>query len=185
MLKHLMMTACTLLLSGQLLAADKPHVLLTTSLGEIELELDDAKAPVTVANFLAYVDKGFYSGTIFHRVIPGFMIQGGGLTPQGKTKQTTHPIPNESSNGLKNLRGTVAMARTNNPDSATAQFFINHKDNDFLDHKPGSSGYAVFGKVVRGMEVVELIAKTPTSDRGSMQNVPITTVLIESAQRLQ
>ena len=184
MLKHLMMTACTLLLSGQLLAADKPHVLLTTSLGEIELELDDAKAPVTVANFLGYVDAGYYNGTVFHRVIPNFMIQGGGFTADMQQKETRAPIQNEAGNGLANERGSIAMARTNDPDSATSQFFINHKDNDFLNHGGRDFGYAVFGKVVRGMDVVDRIAKVRTGNRGMHQNVPVEPVLILSAKKL-
>ena len=184
MLKHLMMTACTLLLSGQLLAADKPHVLLTTSLGEIELELDDAKAPVTVANFLGYVDAGYYNGTVVHRVIPNFMIQGGGFTADMQQKETRAPIQNEAGNGLANERGSIAMARTNDPDSATSQFFINHKDNDFLNHGGRDFGYAVFGKVVRGMDVVDRIAKVRTGNRGMHQNVPVEPVLILSAKKL-
>lgn len=184
MLKHLMMTACTLLLSGQLLAADKPHVLLTTSLGEIELELDDAKAPVTVANFLGYVDAGYYNGTVFHRVIPNFMIQGGGFTADMQQKETRAPIQNEADNGLTNERGSIAMARTNDPDSATSQFFINHKDNDFLNRSSSGAGYAVFGKVVRGLDVLDKIAQVPTGNRGMHQNVPREPVLIQAASRL-
>lgn len=184
MLKHLMMTACTLLLSGQLLAADKPHVLLTTSLGEIELELDDAKAPVTVANFLGYVDAGYYNGTVFHRVIPNFMIQGGGFTADMQQKETRAPIQNEADNGLTNERGSIAMARTNDPDSATSQFFINHKDNDFLNRSGSGAGYAVFGKVVRGLDVLDKIAQVPTGNRGMHQNVPREPVLIQAASRL-
>lgn len=184
MLKHLMMTACTLLLSGQLLAAEKPHVLLTTSMGEIELELDDAKAPVTVANFLGYVDAGYYNGTVFHRVIPNFMIQGGGFTADMQQKETRAPIKNEADNGLANERGSIAMARTNDPDSATSQFFINHKDNDFLNHSGSSAGYAVFGKVVRGLDVLDKIAQVPTGNRGMHQNVPREPVLIQAASRL-
>ncbi len=184
MLKHLMMTACTLLLGGQLLAADKPHVLLTTSLGEIELELDDTKAPVTVANFLGYVDAGYYNGTVFHRVIPNFMIQGGGFTADMQQKETRAPIQNEAGNGLANERGSIAMARTNDPDSATSQFFINHKDNDFLNRSGSSAGYAVFGKVVRGLDVLDKIAQVPTGNRGMHQNVPNEPVLIQTASRL-
>lgn len=183
MLKHLMMTACTLLLSGQLLAADKPHVLLTTSLGEIELELDDAKAPVTVANFLGYVDAGYYNGTVFHRVIPNFMIQGGGFAAGMEQKSTRPPIRNEATNGLENLRGTLAMARTNDIHSATAQFFINLVDNDFLNHSPGNYGYAVFGRVTSGMEVIDAIAAVPTTRRRGHGDVPVDEVVVLSVTR--
>jgi peptidyl-prolyl cis-trans isomerase B (cyclophilin B) len=163
----------------------KPVVTLTTSLGAIELELDAEKAPVTVANFLAYVDAGHFDGTIFHRVIPGFMIQGGGFTGDMTQKPTKAPIKNEATNGLQNARGTVAMARTNVVDSATAQFFINLKDNDFLNHTgPGQGyGYAVFGRVTKGMDVVDKIAAVPTGSKGGHQDVPKTNVVIESAKR--
>ncbi len=166
------------------------RVLLETSEGDIVLELDKTAAPVTVVNFLRYVNEGFYNGTVFHRVMPGFMIQGGGLTPE-MTKKTTHsPIINEASNGLKNTRGTIAMAREPMPDSATSQFFINHGDNAGLDY--GSprdpNGYAVFGKVIKGMDVVDAIAAGATVAR-SVQNpeksLPVKPVLIKKATVLQ
>ena len=138
MLKRIALAACSVLLAGNLFAAENPRVLLTTSLGEIELELEAEKAPISVENFIAYVDSGFYDGTVFHRVIPGFMIQGGGFGEGLNQKPTKAPIKNEADNGLHNVRGTVAMARTQNVNSATSQFFINHRDNDFLD--PGSRG---------------------------------------------
>ncbi|WP_336315850.1 peptidylprolyl isomerase [Stutzerimonas stutzeri] len=184
MLKRIALTACSVLLAGNLLAAENPRVLLTTSLGEIELELEAEKAPVSVENFLGYVDSGFYDGTVFHRVIPGFMIQGGGFGEGLNQKPTKAPIKNEADNGLHNVRGTVAMARTQNVNSATSQFFINHRDNDFLDHGSRDFGYAVFGKVVRGMEVVDQIAQVPTGNRAMMQNVPLTPVKIITAKKL-
>ena len=165
--------------------AETPRVMLKTSMGDITLSLDADKAPQTVANFLAYVDAGFYDGTIFHRVIPGFMIQGGGLAPDMQKKPTREPIENEAKNGLKNLRGSIAMARTGDPHSATAQFFINHKDNANLDFPSFDGwGYAVFGEVTAGMEVVDAIAAVPTTAVGGRQDVPRETVLIESASRL-
>ncbi len=184
MFKRLLLAACSLLMAGHLLAADNPHVLLSTSLGEIEIELAADKAPVSVENFLGYVDAGFYDGTVFHRVIPGFMVQGGGFTEDMRQKDTRAPIRNEADNGLHNVRGTLAMARTQAKDSATAQFFINHRDNAFLDHGSRDFGYAVFGKVVRGMDVVDRIAQVPTGNRGMHQNVPSTPVTILSAKRL-
>ncbi|PAU64127.1 peptidylprolyl isomerase A [Pseudomonas sp. PIC25] len=184
MLKKLVLAACSLLFAANLLAAEKPHVLLTTSVGEIEIELEAEKAPVSVKNFLAYVDSGFYNGTIFHRVIPGFMIQGGGFDADMQQKDTQAPIKNEADNGLHNVRGTLAMARTQAVNSATSQFFINHQDNAFLDHGSRDFGYAVFGKVVRGMEVVDQIAQVPTGNRGMFQNVPRQPVVILSAKRL-
>jgi peptidyl-prolyl cis-trans isomerase A (cyclophilin A) len=164
-------------------AAWAQKVRLDTSLGEIVIELDAAKAPKSVANFLEYVKAGHYDGTIFHRVIPDFMIQGGGMNADMKEKPTRAPIPLESKNGLANQRGSVAMARTNNPDSATAQFFINLKDNAFLDsaNSRDGNGYAVFGKVVAGMDVVDRIWAVPTANKGPYQNVPVTPVLIRKA----
>ncbi|MEX8517923.1 MAG: peptidylprolyl isomerase [Leptothrix sp. (in: b-proteobacteria)] len=156
-------------------------VKLETSAGDIVVELDAAKAPKTVANFVQYVKDGHYDGTIFHRVIGNFMIQGGGMTDNLHEKPTRAPIPLESRNGLSNARGTLAMARTNAPDSATAQFFINVKDNPFLDASNGSAGYAVFGKVVAGMDVVDKIKTVPTGNRGMHQNVPLEPVLIKKA----
>ena len=184
MLKRLLLATGTLLLSGQLLAADAPRVLLTTSLGEIEVELEAEKAPVSVDNFLGYVESGHYDGTIFHRVIPGFMVQGGGFTDDLTQKPTRAPIRNEADNGLHNVRGTLAMARTAVRDSATSQFFINHRDNAFLDHGARDFGYAVFGKVVRGMDVVDQIAQVPTGRQGMMTDVPREPVRILSAKKL-
>ncbi len=166
--------------------AAAPRVVLSTSEGDITLELNAAKAPKTVENFLDYVKRGHYDGTIFHRVIDGFMIQGGGFTPDMKQKPTRAPIPLESKNGLKNERGTIAMARTSVPDSATAQFFINVVDNANLDYpKPDGNGYAVFGKVVAGMDVVDKIRAVPTTSAGGHQNVPAKPVLIRSARIVQ
>jgi peptidyl-prolyl cis-trans isomerase A (cyclophilin A) len=159
-------------------------VLFETSLGSFTLELDAAKAPVTVENFLSYVDDGFFDGLIFHRVIPGFMIQGGGFAPDMSQKKNRAPIKNEATNGLKNLRGTIAMARTNDINSATAQFFINLKDNEFLDNAPGNHGYAVFGKVVAGIDTIDRIAKEKTSRRKGHDDVPVTDVVITSAKRV-
>ncbi|MDX2353373.1 peptidylprolyl isomerase [Stutzerimonas xanthomarina] len=183
-MKRLVLAACSLLLAGNLLAAENPHVLLNTSMGEIEIELEAEKAPVSVKNFLEYVESGYYDGTVFHRVIPGFMIQGGGFNEGLSQKKTRAPIKNEADNGLHNVRGTLAMARTQNVDSATSQFFINHRDNDFLDHGTRDFGYAVFAKVVRGMDVVDQIAQVPTGNRSMMQNVPLTPVKIVSAKKL-
>ena len=160
-------------------------VKMTTSLGAFVIELDNAKAPVSAANFIDYVKSGFYDGTIFHRVIPGFMAQGGGFDTSFNQKATNAPIKNEADNGLKNDRGTIAMARTNDPHSATAQFFINYKDNGFLNHtspSPSGWGYAVFGKVVEGMEVVDEMAKQPTGNKGMHQDVPQTDIVIEKAE---
>ncbi len=165
-----------------------PQVRLRTSKGEITLELDAARAPETVANFLAYVDDGFYAGTVFHRVIDGFMIQGGGLDADLAPKPGGRPaIRNEADNGLSNLRGTIAMARTSDPHSATSQFFINVSDNDFLDHSgknPQGWGYCVFGRVIEGMETVDAIRQVATGNRGMHQDVPVETILIEEAERL-
>ncbi|MDT4290641.1 peptidylprolyl isomerase [Methylomonas sp. MO1] len=163
-------------------------VKLTTSLGDVVIQLEDEKAPVSAANFLAYVKQGFYSGTIFHRVIPGFMAQGGGFDSSFKQKETNAPIKNEADNGLKNKRGTLAMARTNDPHSATAQFFINYKDNSFLDHtspSPSGWGYAVFGEVVEGMDVVDAMAKQATGNRGPHQDVPKTDIVIDKAEVIE
>jgi peptidyl-prolyl cis-trans isomerase A (cyclophilin A) len=158
-------------------------VRLATSQGDIVVELDAAKAPKTVENFLAYVKAGHYDGTVFHRVIPSFMIQGGGMDAAMKEKPTRAPIALESRNGLNNVRGTIAMARTMDPNSATAQFFINTKDNAFLDpaNSRDGNGYAVFGKVVDGMDVVDKIRAVPTSSRGMHQDVPVEPVLIKKA----
>lgn len=157
-------------------------VKLQTSMGNIILELNAQAAPVTVKNFLQYVEDGFYDGTIFHRVIPGFMIQGGGFTEQMEKKDTREPIVNEASNGLGNERGTIAMARQNDPDTATCQFFINHANNRPLNYvENGNPGYAVFGKVIEGMDTVDAIASTKTTTRKGYQNVPDRPILIKSA----
>lgn len=158
---------------------------LNTNFGTITLELYPDKAPITVENFINYVKSGFYDGTIFHRVINGFMIQGGGMEPGMKEKSTNAPIKNEADNGLSNERGTIAMARTMEPHSASAQFFINVKDNAFLDHRspsPDGWGYAVFGRVVDGMDVVDKIKEVPTGNSGFHQDVPVDDVILESAE---
>jgi peptidyl-prolyl cis-trans isomerase B (cyclophilin B) len=163
---------------------DKVMVEITTSKGVIELELDAKNAPITVANFLEYVKSGHYDGTIFHRVIPGFVIQGGGLKSGMAEKATGTPIENEADNGLKNLTGAICMARTNEPHSATSQFFINLKDNSFLDHTEKSAtgwGYAVFGRVTSGMDVVEAIAAVPTGNAGNHSDVPLEDIVLEKA----
>ena len=158
-------------------------VLLTTNHGQLTIELDADKAPKTVENFLAYVESGHYDGTIFHRVIDGFMIQGGGFGPGMKEKETGEPIENEAANGLGNEQYTIAMARTNDPHSATAQFFINVKDNDFLDYAgPGNWGYCVFGRVTAGTEVVDEIRKVATGRKGFHDDVPLEDVIIEKAE---
>ncbi len=158
-------------------------VILTTTHGDITIELFEDDAPITVENFLAYVDEGFFDGTIFHRVIPGFMIQGGGLTEGLQQKPTRSPIKNEADNERTNLRGTLTMARTQVVDSATVQFFINLSDNTVLDHGARDFGYAVFGQVTDGMDVVDKIAAVPTGHRGMHGDVPTETVFIESARR--
>ncbi len=176
-----------LLAAGAGAAPGDPRVRLETSAGPITLELSATRAPATVRNFLSYVKAGFYDGTIFHRVIPGFMIQGGGFTPAMRQKPTQAPIRNESDNGLGNTRGSIAMARTNDPHSATAQFFINLVDNPFLDHGAqgaGAWGYAVFGKVAEGMGAVDEISGVKTGASGTYRDVPLTPVVIESARVL-
>ncbi|MCB1764193.1 MAG: peptidyl-prolyl cis-trans isomerase [Gammaproteobacteria bacterium] len=166
-------------------AAETVSVAMKTSLGDLELELYPDQAPETVANFLRYVDEGFYNGTIFHRVISGFMIQGGGFTADLERKSTHDPVRNEAQNGLKNVRGSIAMARTSMPHSATSQFFINHVDNENLDHPSFDGwGYAVFGRVSKGMETVDKIADVYTSTRNGMGNVPEQTVTIASVSRI-
>jgi cyclophilin family peptidyl-prolyl cis-trans isomerase len=165
--------------------AKNPVVVMSTSMGDIRLELNVDKAPITTKNFLDYVNEGHFDGLIFHRVIPGFMIQGGGFDPAMSQKKSKSPIKNEASNGLKNVTGSIAMARTNVVDSATAQFFINVKDNDFLNHKntsPDGYGYAVFGQVIEGMDVVHNIEKVKTGNRGMHQDVPVQTVVINSVK---
>ncbi|MCH7557313.1 MAG: peptidyl-prolyl cis-trans isomerase [Planctomycetes bacterium] len=167
---------------------ERNMVKLETSMGNIVIELNEQAAPVTVKNFLGYVEEGFYDGTIFHRVMPGFMIQGGGFTTEMEEKQTREAIINEAKNGLKNERGTIAMARTNDPDSATCQFFINHRNNGPLNYvENGNPGYAVFGKVIEGMDVVDAIASVVTTTRKNkkgedMGDVPVEPVVIKSAR---
>ena len=159
-----------------------------TSMGTIDIELDREKAPVTVENFEQYIKDGFYNGTIFHRVIDGFMIQGGGLTPDMTTKPTKAPIKNEANNGLKNLTGSISMARTSDPHSATAQFFINLKDNNFLDYKAPNVngwGYCVFGKVINGMDVVNQIKNQPTTSKMGHQDVPVDDIFIEKVEIIE
>jgi cyclophilin family peptidyl-prolyl cis-trans isomerase len=197
--RYLIAAACTALMLMLTVAApasiaedaatqSDPHVLLRTSEGDILLRLDRASAPLSVENFLAYVDQGYYSGTIFHRVISNFMIQGGGFDTEFRQKPTRPPIRNEADNGLKNVRGTIAMARTSDPHSATAQFYINTVDNPNLDHRAPTGtgwGYAVFGTVVEGMETVDRIRNIPTTRGGPFPgDVPSRTVFIESAGRV-
>jgi peptidyl-prolyl cis-trans isomerase A (cyclophilin A) len=182
-----LLAAGLIALASGTMAQDKgaaaPRVLLATSLGDITVQLDPEKAPKSVANFLDYVKSGHYDGTVFHRVIESFMIQGGGFTPEMSQKPTRAPIPLESRNGLKNERGTIAMARTAVADSATSQFFINVVDNQRLDYpNPDGNGYAVFGKVVAGMDVVDKIRKVETGSKGGHQNVPVAPVVIRSAK---
>jgi cyclophilin family peptidyl-prolyl cis-trans isomerase len=153
-----------------------------TTLGDFSVELLPTEAPISSDNFQAYVDAGYFDGTIFHRVIPGFMLQGGGFTADMQQKKTNDPIKNEATNGLKNKRGTLSMARTNDINSATSQFFVNLVDNDFLDNKPGSYGYAVFGKVVSGMDVIDAIAEVKTGRKGHHDDVPVEAVVITSAK---
>jgi peptidyl-prolyl cis-trans isomerase A (cyclophilin A) len=166
-------------------ASANPRVVIKTSEGDITVQLFADKSPVTVANFLAYVDSGFYSGTIFHRVIPEFMIQGGGFGPDMKEKETRAPVANESGNGLHNIRGTLAMARTNDPDSATSQFFINQRSNLRLDYAAGREGYTVFGEVIQGMDIVDFIATAPTGQAGTMGDVPKKAIIIKEIVRQQ
>ena len=180
-MKNLLFTLA--LLGGSALAT--PTAIIHTSMGDITVELDEDRAPATVANFRRYAEDGFYNDTIFHRVIPGFMIQGGGHTADMKEKPTREPIANEAHNGLKNARGTIAMARTSNPHSATAQFFINLVDNDALN--PGGAdayGYAVFGKVVAGLDVIDKIAAVKTGRSGMHRDVPVEDIIIEKTEIL-
>ena len=162
-----------------------PALLFSTTAGDFTVELFAKDSPETVANFLQYVDDGHYDGTIFHRVIPGFMIQGGGMSSGMEQKPTRAPIRNEATNGLANARGTLAMARTNDINSATAQFFINLVDNAFLDHSPGNYGYAVFGRVTSGMETIDAIAEAPTTRRRGHADVPVDEVLIATVRRAE
>ena len=183
-MKKLMIICAALLISLSACKKENTHVVIETTMGDITVELFDNDSPKTVENFLAYVDSNFYSGTIFHRVIPNFMVQGGGFTPEMTQKQTRQPITNEAKNGLKNLRGTLAMARTRAVNSATSQFFINVKNNPFLDHGVRDYGYAVFGRVIAGMDVVDTIGFTETGMKNGMQNVPIDDVAIVRIRRL-
>jgi len=193
MLKRIL-SVCALsffLFSGIVMAAAADHpaknpvVLMETSMGNVKIQLDPQKAPISVQNFLDYVKSGFYNGTIFHRVIPGFMVQGGGFTADMKQKATKSPIKNEGGNGLKNDRGTIAMARTENPNSATAQFFINFANNESLNRpSPDGFGYAVFGKVTEGMNVVDKIVQVPTGYKMGMGDVPVASVVIKSMKVL-
>jgi peptidyl-prolyl cis-trans isomerase A (cyclophilin A) len=180
-LSHLFMLSAAAVVPMGTAGAAEPQVDVKTSMGSFRVELYPEKAPKSVENFLQYVKSGHYNGTIFHRVIPGFMVQGGGMTPDMSQKPTKPPIPIESKNGLKNDVGTLAMARTSDPNSATSQFFINVNKNDFLNY-PGQDGYGytVFGKVVDGMDVVNKIVNVPTGNKGMHQNVPTKPVVIES-----
>ena len=176
-----------LCLAGSAFAAEgkNPTLVLETSLGNVKVELFQKEAPISVKNFLDYVKSGYYDGTIFHRVIPGFMIQGGGFTPALSVKPANAPIKNEAANGLKNVRGTLAMARTNMVDSASSQFFINVANNEFLNHREGGPavyGYAVFGKVIDGLDVVDKIAATQTGMQKGFSDVPVTPVVIKSVK---
>ena len=167
------------------MSAANPKVKLSTTLGDVIIQLNADKAPISSENFLTYVKEGFYNGTLFHRVIPGFMAQGGGFDTGFNLKSTHEPIKNEADNGLANNRGTIAMARTPDPDSATAQFFINYKDNGFLNYTsptPNGWGYTVFGEVVEGMAVIDAMAKEATGNRGMHQDVPETDIVIESTE---
>ncbi len=185
-----MIVALSLMVLGAIavegFAADKMvKVTIETNRGNIELELNKEKAPKSVDNFVQYAKDGFYNGTVFHRVIPGFMVQGGGLTADMKKKETRKPIQNEADNGLKNDRGTIAMARTADPHSATAQFFINSVNNDFLNHRSKDAsgwGYAVFGKVTKGMDVVDAMSKVATTQKAPHANVPIEPIVIKSVK---
>ncbi|SHO58464.1 peptidylprolyl isomerase [Vibrio quintilis] len=178
MLRHLFLLLCLASFS----AVSAPSVVFETTLGNFTVELDAEKAPVTVKNFLRYVEDGSYAGSIFHRVIPGFMVQGGGFNSKMKRLKSYPPIRNEASNGLKNLTATIAMARTQNPDSATRQFYINLVDNHFLDYGERPPGYAVFGRVTSGFSTIQAIGKQKTKSAGHMQNVPVKPILITRVQ---
>jgi cyclophilin family peptidyl-prolyl cis-trans isomerase len=185
-MSRILLLCLSILLAPMALAENStpnPMVVLKTSEGNITIRLFADKAPVTVENFLTYVDEGFYNGTIFHRVIPDFMIQGGGMLPDMTERKTRDPIVNESKNRLHNTRGTLAMARTNDPDSATAQFFINVRNNLRLDWAPGREGYTVFAEVITGMKVADYIATAPTGRKGQHNDVPIEPITIIEAKR--
>ena len=159
-------------------------IVFETTLGNFTVEFHEKEAPLSVANFLKYVDDGFFDGTIFHRIVPGFVIQGGGFTPDMEQKRTQPPVKNEADNGLKNERGTLSMVRTNDVNSATSQFFVNLKDNDFLDHKRGNFGYAVFARVTEGMQVIDQIAAVETGRRRGHDDVPLEPVVMKSVRRV-
>lgn len=184
---RILLLCLSLLLPTVAVAADNvamnPRVVIKTSEGDITVQLFADKAPITVANFLGYVDSGFYRGTIFHRVIPNFMIQGGGFGPDMVERDTGDPIVNESKNRLHNTRGTLAMARTSDPDSATSQFFINQRSNLRLDWTPHNAGYTVFGEVILGMDIVDFIATAPTGTAGGMGDVPTKPIVIKDIVR--
>ena len=188
MLRSLLL-CLSIMLSPAVLAEEatlpNPQVVIKTSEGDITLRLFRDKSPVTVDNFLNYADSGFYNGTIFHRVISNFMIQGGGFTADMAQKATGDPIVNESKNRLQNTRGTIAMARTNDPDSATSQFFINQRSNLKLDWAPGREGYTVFGEVILGMDIVDFIASAPTGKSGQFSDVPVETITIKEIVRYE
>jgi cyclophilin family peptidyl-prolyl cis-trans isomerase len=160
-------------------------ILFETSLGNFKIEFFEKEAPISVANFQKYIDDGFFDGTIFHRIVPDFVIQGGGFTEDMTQKKTRAPIGNEADNGLKNARGSLSMARTNDINSATSQFFVNLKDNDFLDHRRGNFGYAVFARVVEGMDVIDKIAAVETGRRKGMDDVPIEAVIMKSVRKVE
>lgn len=181
----LSLTSITSFATENKMSETQPRVKFQTTAGDFIIELYPEKAPITVKNFLTYVEEGFYTGTVFHRIIPDFMAQGGGFDASFEQKSTHAPIKIEADNGLKNDRGTVAMARTGVPDSATAQFFINYKNNDFLNHTSPTAngwGYAVFGKVIEGMDVIDEMANAPTTTRNGHQDVPKTDIVIEKAE---
>jgi peptidyl-prolyl cis-trans isomerase A (cyclophilin A) len=159
-------------------------ILFETSLGDFKIEFFEKEAPISVANFQKYIDDKFFDGTIFHRIVPGFVIQGGGFTEDMSQKKTLAPIKNEADNGLKNSRGSLSMARTNDINSATSQFFVNLKDNDFLDHSRGNFGYAVFARVIAGMDVVDKIAAVDTGRRKGMDDVPLEAVIMKSVRKV-
>lgn len=187
-IKMLFLASILLLITEKSMSESLTKVKLTTTLGDIIIQIHTEKAPISAENFLTYVKEGFYAGTIFHRIIPNFMAQGGGFDTDFKQKAVHAPIKNEADNGLKNIRGTLAMARTSDPDSATAQFFINYQDNSFLDYKSSTVdgwGYAVFAKVIEGMEVVDAMAKVATGNRAGHQNVPIENLSIVTAEIMQ
>lgn len=185
LVKYVTAVGALLLMTLSMAAEAGPRVRITTNVGSFVIELDDLRAPLTVANFLKYADEGFYAGTVFHRVVAGFIAQGGGYTADYELKPTTGTVPNESGNGLSNLRGTVGMARTNEPHSGTSQFYINLADNLELDPRPTRWGYAVFGKVVEGMDVVDEIGHRPTGAAGPFdRNVPVDPVIVEKVERV-